>query len=241
MSAPRIDVFFSPGELRRELNGRVAVVIDVLRATSTIVEAFANGAKTIYPVATTEDAMRLKQTLDRDDVLLCGERRSRPIEGFHLGNSPREFTREAVSDNVIIMTTTNGTPALLQGSTADRCLVAAFLNVDAVAAELAATEKPVVVLCAGREGRFALEDALFAGVLIRSVRAKRPGGLRLNDAAFAATALERRYRAHMVRVITHTSAARQIRDAGLAEDIAYCLTANRHTVVPIMSDRHIKL
>jgi 2-phosphosulfolactate phosphatase len=241
VSTTRIDVFFAPDELRRELTGRVAVVIDVLRATSTIVEAMANGAKNIYPVATTEDAVRLKQALDRDDVLLSGERRSRPIEGFDLGNSPREFTPEVVNDKMIIMTTTNGTPALIRGGSADRCVVASFLNLDAVAADLAESDKPLVVLCSGREGRFALEDALFAGTLIRALRAKRPGAFRLNDAAFAATALERRYRAHLVRVISHTKAARQIRDAGLSEDIAYCLTPNRHTVVPIMSDRHIGL
>lgn len=241
MSTPRIDVYFSPSELRRELKGKVAVVVDVLRATSTIVEAFANGAKTIYPVATTEDAVNLKQTLDREDVLLSGERRSRPIEGFDLGNSPREFTAEAVADKTIIMTTTNGTPALLLGDTADRCIVAAFLNLDAVASELAEGDRPVAILCAGREGRFATEDALFAGLLVRSIRAKRTGAVRLNDAAFAATALERRYRVHLHRVVAHTSAARQIIDAGLAEDIAYCLTVSRHNVVPVMSDRHITL
>ena len=241
MSTTRIDVFFAPDELRRELTGRVAVVIDVLRATSTIVEAMANGAKSIYPVATTEDAVRLKQTLDREDVLLSGERRSRPIEGFDLGNSPREFTPEIVADKTIIMTTTNGTPALLRGSSADRCIAASFLNLDAVAADLAATDKRIAVLCAGREGRFALEDALFAGALIRSVRTHRPGSIGLNDAGFAATALERRYRTHMAQVISHTRAARQIRDAGLTEDVAYCLTQNRHNVVPVMSDRHISL
>jgi 2-phosphosulfolactate phosphatase len=241
VSTARIDVFFSPEELRRELTGRVAVVIDVLRATSTIVEAMANGAKSIFPVGTTEDAVRLKQTLDRDDVLLTGERRARPIEGFDLGNSPREFTADVVADKIIIMTTTNGTPALLRGGSADRCIVASFLNLDAVAADLAETEKRVAVVCAGREGRFALEDALFAGTLIRSVRAKRSGNVRLNDAGFAATALERRYRAHLSRVISNTRAARQIGDAGLIEDVAYCLTPNRHNVVPIMSDRHIGL
>ena len=129
----RIDVFFTPRELNRQLTGRVAAVIDVLRATSTIVEALANGARSVYPAATMDDAVRLAQSLGRKEVLLCGERGSRKIEGFDLGNSPLEFTREAVADKVVVMTTTNGTPALVAGSTADRCVVASFLNLSAAA------------------------------------------------------------------------------------------------------------
>lgn len=238
----RIDVAFTPKELRPSLAGRNAAVIDVLRATSTIVAAIGNGARSIFPTDSIEDALRLAQSLGRDEVLLCGERRARKIEGFDLGNSPREFTSDIVSDKVLIMTTTNGTPALLAGSTADRCVLASYLNLDAVAAELAQADKRVVILCAGREGRFSLDDALCAGALIRAMRAHGISApVRLNDAAHAATALERRYRGHLTGVFTHTQAGRQIIDAGLAEDIAYCLTENMHSVVPVMSDRQITL
>lgn len=237
----RIDVFFTPGELRRGLGGRVAAVIDVLRATSTIVEAMANGAKSVYPAATVEDAVRIAQSLGRSEVLLCGERQSKRIEGFDLGNSPLEFTPEVVGDKVVVMTTTNGTPALVNGSTADRCVVASFLNLNAVANDLAQADAPIVLICAGREGRFSLDDALYAGSLLRLIRAQLPAHVRMNDGAHAAAALERRYRGHLSGVIARTSAARQIVDAGLADDIAYCLTENRHNVVPVMSDRQITL
>ena len=237
----RIDVFFTPGELNKSLTGRVAAVIDVLRATSTIVETLANGARSVYPTATMDEAVRIAQNLGRKEVLLCGERGSKRIEGFDLGNSPLEFTRDVVEDKMVVMTTTNGTPALVAGSTADKCVVAAFLNLDAVATVLAQEDKPIVILCSGREGRFSLDDALCAGVLVREVRAKRKERVRMNDGALAASALERRYRGHLASVISHTAAARQIVEAGLSDDIAYCLTENRHQVVPVMSDRQITL
>lgn len=237
----RINVYFTPNELRRPLTGRIAVVIDVLRATSTMTEALANGARSIYPTASAEEAVRLAGNLGRSEVLLCGERKARRIEGFDLGNSPREFTRDVVADKVLVMSTTNGTPALLTGAAADRCIVGSFLNIGAVAAELAESDKPVAMLCSGREGRFAFEDALYAGVLLRALHTQKPGSFRLNDAALAATALERRYRRQLLAAVSHTSAARQIVDAGLTDDIVYCLTENRHSVVPVLSGRQVTL
>ena len=237
----RIDVYFTPGELQRGLNGRVAAVVDVLRATSTIVEAMANGARSVFPTATVEDAVRLAQSLGRSEVLLCGERRSRPIEGFDLGNSPLEFTRDIVADKHVVMATTNGTPALLTGGTADQCVVASFLNIQAAANRLIPAALPIVITCAGREGRFSMDDALCAGALVRYLRTSRPERTRMNDAALAAAALEKRYRRHMTSAISRTSSARQIIDAGLSADIAYCLNENRHAVAPIMSDRQVVL
>ena len=236
----RVDVLFTPQELgNRGLGGRVVGVIDVLRATSTIVEAIANGARAVFPAADIDTALRLAQTLGREDVLLCGERRARKIEGFQLGNSPAEFTSAAVADKLVVMTTTNGTPALVAGSAADRCIVASFLNITAAVNDLATSGKPVVLLCAGREGRFSLDDALCAGAMIRLLRAKAGQRTRMNDAAQAVIGLERRYRAHMLGVVRRTSAGRPLADAGLETDIPYCLTHDRHDVVPVMADRKI--
>lgn len=236
----KLEVYFAPAELGdRDLVGTVAAVIDVLRATSTIVEAVANGARTIFPATDMDDAMRLAQTIGRSEVLLCGERRARKIEGFDLGNSPLEFTSDAVADKLVVMTTTNGTPALVGGQAADRCIVASYLNLSAAARDLATSGKPIVIMCAGRQGRFSLDDALCAGSLIRVLRDEHEGRVRMNDAALAASALERRYRAHLGAVMRRTAAARQIVDAGHADDIDYCLTRDRHDVVPVMSNRQI--
>ncbi len=237
----KIDVYFVPREVgERSLVGSVVAVIDVLRATSTITEAVANGARRILPATDMDDALRLAQMFGRNEVLLCGERAARKIEGFDLGNSPLEFTSAAVADKLVVMTTTNGTPALLAGEAADRCIVACFLNMTAAARDLAESGKPIVILCSGREGRFSLDDALCAGTLIRALRGRKPGGrVRMNDAALAAAALERRYRSHLGAVIGQTAAAQQIVEAGHSEDIPYCLTRDRHDVIPVMADRQI--
>ncbi len=236
----KLDVYLAPAELgERNLVGTVAAVIDVLRATSTIVEAVANGARTIFPATDMDDAMRLAQTIGRSDVLLCGERGARKIEGFDLGNSPLEFTSDAVADKLVVMTTTNGTPALVSGQAADRCIVASYLNLSAAARDLSTSGKPIVIMCAAREGRFSLDDALCAGSLIRALRDGYDGRVRMNDAALAASALEKRYRAHLAAVMRRTAAARQIVEAGHADDIDYCLTRDRHDVVPVMSNRQI--
>ncbi|MCA9297739.1 MAG: 2-phosphosulfolactate phosphatase, partial [Phycisphaerales bacterium] len=108
----RIDVFFTVDEVDPALlPGTTVVVVDVVRATTTITEALANGARGIYPTASIEEAVKLASSLGREDALLCGERKGAKIEGFDLGNSPREFTRAAVEDKRLVMSTTNGTRA----------------------------------------------------------------------------------------------------------------------------------
>ena len=130
----RIEVTFTVGELSSlPASGRTAVVIDVLRATTTIVHALVNGARRVIPAKTVEEAVSKRVELGRDAALLCGERDAQPIPGFDLGNSPSEFTREKVADRALIMTTTNGTPALLAAGAAHVTLIAAFANVEAVA------------------------------------------------------------------------------------------------------------
>src|SRR5207253_7702905 len=166
-----LQAYFTPAKVKAtDLTGRVAVVIDVLRATSTMIEALANGARTIFPVATIDEAVRLGQNLDRTATLLCGERKSVRIEGFDLGNSPFEFTDDAVAGKALVMSTTNGTRAVLCAADARRALVASLLNLDAVAQAVAEDGDDVAIICAGREQRFALEDAVCAGLIAERVR-----------------------------------------------------------------------
>src|SRR5690606_19366866 len=148
----KIEVAFTPAELAGiDLGDRVVVVLDVLRATSTIVEALANGARAVSPVSTVDEAVRLAEALGREGVLLAGERRSLRIDGFDMGNSPLEFTRERVSGKQIVLTTTNGTVAILASATARRVLIASYLNLGAVAEELVHDGGPASIVCSGRE------------------------------------------------------------------------------------------
>jgi len=190
----RIDTYFTSGEVDPSaLSEAAVVVIDVLRATTTVVEALANGARGIYPTASTEEAVKLAHSLGREDTLLCGERRGEKVEGFDLGNSPREFTREAVEGRRLVMSTTNGTRAFLAAHEGRRLLACAFTNLSAVASDVK-SEPKLVVICAGREDQFSLDDALCAGRLIRAVTNGVEDEVVLNDAARAARVLAGRRR-----------------------------------------------
>ncbi len=163
------------------LAGGLAVVIDVLRATTTIVHALAAGAACVRPCGEVEEARELAGQMRVGRALLGGERGGVPLPGFDLGNSPREYTAKVCKGNTIILTTTNGTRALLRAADADRVVVAAFVNYSAVCEQLRQDVRPVHIVCAGTEGEVSLEDTLLAGALIDSL--SQACEVRLNDAA----------------------------------------------------------
>jgi 2-phosphosulfolactate phosphatase len=235
-----LDVVFTPLELSGASVGeRTVVVLDVLRATSTILEALVNGAQAVVPVDSVEAAVRKAEEIGRDHALLCGERDTQPIAGFPLGNSPQEFTAERVSGKTLVMTTTNGTRALVLGGTAARCVVGSFLNLSAVARSIGGDD--ALIVCAGREGRFALEDALCAGAIVRRVMRDDSARPRLNDAARTAMLLARRYEQNLERVLLRCAAGRRLRETGRARDVRYCARADRHARVPIVRERRVTL
>lgn len=235
----RLDVAFTPAELPRALvAGRTVVVVDVLRATTSIIHALVQGARRVVPVATVEEAVRKADELGRDSVLLCGERDCQLIRGFDLGNSPEEFTPERVAGRTLVMTTTNGTPALLASAGSAQCLVGALVNARAIAARIAAAGRDALVLCAGREGRFAYEDAYCAGVILRELRRLRPG-VRTDDAGRAATRLVGR--GSVEAELRRTAAARRLLELGLERDVAFCSQLHLHDAVPAFDEHRIEL
>ncbi|MBI4544085.1 MAG: 2-phosphosulfolactate phosphatase [Gemmatimonadetes bacterium] len=236
----RLDVLFTPPPAwRARIGGSTVVVLDVLRATSTVVEALANGAAAVYPVRTVAAARRRAAELG-DASLLCGERRCRPIPGFALGNSPGEFTPERVAGRALVLTTTNGTAALLAAATAARGVVASLLNLTAVA-DAVAGDDAVLILCAGRERRFAVEDALCAGALLLRLKLEHRRALELNDAGHAAAALAERQLRSLPRALEASAAGRALAQAGLAADIAFCAAVDRHKIVPRLDGERITL
>ena len=239
----RLDVFLTRDEVSAaDLADRAVVVVDVLRATSTIVEALSSGARAIYPVASIEDALRLANTFGRGEVLLCGERRCLPIEGFDLGNSPSEFTPERVGGKTLVMSTTNGTAAMTLAASAARVLVGSLLNLSAVVDELSANQADPVILCSGREGYFGLEDAVCAGLIATRLLELRPEDAHLNDGAIAAVELAQSPRLDVPEALfRRTRAGQAIITAGLEDDLAFCAQVDRHAVVPILHDRNVTL
>ena len=241
----RLDVLFTPAGLTlAEVQGRTVFVIDILRATTTMCAALNNGARAILPVASAEEALKLAQTLASDDVRLAGEQNCLRIDGFHLGNSPREMTEAAVRGRTLILTTTNGTKALLacQGAAAVHPTCAANLSLAAEKArEVLEQDGVVLAVCAGRENAFALEDAYTAGRLVAAVlggSVKRRG---LNDAALAGLDLVRRYGERWERPLRRSRAGRELIRLGFAEDVADAARLDDHPVLPTFHGRRVTL
>jgi len=147
-----------------ELAAGDVVMIDVLRASTTITHALAAGATAVIPCREVDEARQIAANLPAGTVLLGGERGGLPISGFHLGNSPTEYTHAAVEGKTVVFTTTNGTLALMQCQSAAHVFIGGFVNLSAVHARLRG-ERPIHLLCAGTRGRITREDILFAGAL----------------------------------------------------------------------------
>lgn len=234
----RIDTYFTVDEVEpATLEGATVVVVDIVRATTTLVEALANGARGIYPTASTEDAVKLAHSLGREDTLLCGERKGSKVEGFDLGNSPREFTPDVVAGKRLVMSTTNGTRALTLGQHGSRLVPCAFTNLGAVAKSVSGSAR-IVIICAGREGRFSMDDALCAGHLVRRILGDAEG--ELNDASRAARALAG-FRKPSRKFFEQTDGGRALVEIGLGDDLDICAEVDRHGVVAEMRNQTIVL
>jgi len=237
----KLDVFFTPpGPTAGDLAGRGVVVIDVLRATTTIIAALANGARAVVPTASSEEAVKMTANLERDGFVLAGERRYLPIPGFPLGNSPREMTPEQVGAKTVYLATTNGTPALVAAQGADPVLVGAAVNFGALADQartLLRVRGDLAIICAGRERQFALEDAYVAGRLVKTVK-KGIRKLPLNDSAEVALALTQQYKTFL-DAFTASEAGRALHALELGDDVHFCAKVDRYTLVPAFADRRI--
>ncbi len=236
----KIEVFFSPAEVAEvPLEQRVAVVIDVIRATSTMIQALANGARAIFPTVSTEEAIKLASSLGREDTILCGERKGIKVEGFDLGNSPGEFTPDVVGEKQLVMSTTNGTRAFLAVEGADRVLATCFMNLSAVGEAISKLDD-VLIVCAGKEDRFALDDTLCAGLLIKKVVEGRETEVDLNDAGRVALELAS---AHSVSAefLRSTAAGAALETVGLGKDLELCASLDRYSFVPVMKEKQITI
>jgi 2-phosphosulfolactate phosphatase len=214
------------------LAGATALVIDVLRASTTIVTALGNGAAYVVPVQTVEDARARKAALGAT-AILAGERGGDPPEGFDLGNSPLEFTADRVRDRAIVLTTSNGTRALTAARGAEAVGVAALVNAGAAAAWASAQGRDVVLICSGELGSPSLEDEACAGVLVARLVADVPDAI-LTPRADAAHALGRRYGKDLAALAVDAPHARGLAGKGRAGDVAFCLGLDTTTVVPTL-------
>ena len=220
--------------------GTHVVVIDVLRASSTIVQAYESGVERIIPVDGVEEATRLLSTLDRDKALLCGEQEGMKVDGFDLGNSPLEYTGTAVGSKTLVISTTNGTTAMVKAAASDEIAVGCFLNLKAVIAHLVSAEpERVSILCAGTNGLLSLEDFVCAGLMVDGLLEAYPNELTLNDAAVAARLLAASM-TDIPKVISQSSHGQYLRDLGFENDLDFCSRLDLYSSVPTVVDGRIK-
>jgi len=240
----KVAVHFTPAGLNQgTMAGRPVLVLDILRATTTIAAALARGARAVLPAASAEDALKLAQNLERGSVLLAGERRSERISGFDLGNSPLEMTPEVVGGKTLVMTTTNGIPAILAAGEGRPVILGAAVNfAAAVRAARQAFEESgeLAILCAGRDKGFALEDAYAAG---RFVEAIVPGQMRRSledhDAVIAARELVRKFGTDWAKVLRASAHGRTLKRLGYGSDLAFAAQESVLDVIPVYADRRI--
>lgn len=235
---PQLDVILSPLELesaqKRPLDGTVCVVFDILRATTSMVNALAQGADCIRPVSEIQEAVDWKR--NHPEVVLAGERDGLRIRGdqaggldFDLGNSPREFTRDKVEGKTIVMTTTNGTRALQACRAAERVLVASFLNLRATALWIMKHQPAhLLLVCSGTGDQPALEDILAAGALCEKIWSLYSHG-QTSDSAEMARRIFPLLQSNLLEAMKSCRNGRRLLDMPeLRDDVWFCV--QRETV-----------
>ena len=231
-----IQVCLSPALLNLyEIENRTVVVTDVLRATSTMVSALEVGVKKILPVASRAEAL---EYIGKENHLVAGERDGKKVEGFDLGNSPLSIQREQelVKDKVLVMTTTNGTKALKQSETAKHIYIGALSNVSAIAKEVMSLNQDILVVCAGWKNRINLEDTLFAGSLCEAVKQQ----VKIyGDAAIMSQQLYNAHKSDLLHAIKCATHYQRLKSHGIEDDIAFCMTENSSTLVPVLENGFI--
>ena len=227
----KISTYATPQSIVDEagtIKSRYVIVIDTLRATSVITSALAAGAKGVIPVMEIDEAVRLYHNLGADEALLCGEREGNPIPGFHFGNSPAEYHHGSVGGKTLVMTTTNGTRAILAADKAAELAIGCMLNASAVAGHAQQSGRDVTILCAGTRGRFTTEDVLTAGAIIDALGTDHNG---LDDLSVFAHMFYKRFEHDLMgglRLCTH---AEDLIHAGYGADVEYCMRKDYLSVV----------
>ena len=212
------------------LSGATAVVIDVLRATTTIIHALAAGCTNVRPCADLEEARRLANSMRAGKVLLGGERGGVALPDFDLGNSPREYTAAKCKGVSLVLTTTNGAKALAWSGAAERLLVAAFTNFSAVCELLRHDSRPLHIICAGIQGTPALEDTLLAGAFVDFLCEEM--ATRLNDSARLAWDCFENQGQLLAGALEISRGGQHLLSLGFADDLRVAAEVDKFNLVP---------
>jgi 2-phosphosulfolactate phosphatase len=229
-----------------DLQGGTAVVIDVLRATTTIIHALAAGVMEVIPCVEVDEARQIASRFPPDQVVLGGERGGREVAGFELGNSPQDYTPQRLRGKTLVITTTNGTRAMARAQAAAEILLAAFVNASAVCRRLQGLPS-IHILCAGTEGQYSNDDIFLAGLLVDRLQRRDAQGYRLNAQAITAQetwlarfplplalggeALEAD---RLAAALADTPGGRNLTALGFNDDILAAARVDRFDIVPTL-------
>ena len=224
----KIDVCLSPELIHLyDLKNTIVVVVDIFRATSCMVTAFAHGVEKIYPVATVEECSKLQAK----GYLAADERDAQKVEGFELDNSPFSYMAENIKGATIAVTTTNGTLAISKSKSAEKVIIGAFLNIETVANFVQNQAYDVLIHCAGWKGKPNLEDTLFAGALIDLLQNDFEIA---EDSALMALKLYFLKKDRMEAAVANSSHVKRLQKLGIQKDINFCLQRNLYHVLPVL-------
>lgn len=233
----QLQLYLTPGPIDRvKFEGRTVVVIDVLRSSTSICAILLADAKGVIPTSGPGEAGEMWAKLGADNAVLAGERDGHKIENFQYGNSPEEFTPETVGGKYVIMSSTNGTGIFGRALKAELVMSGALVNISQVSAAVAQEQRDTVIICAGREGGFSVEDTLCAGMLIDLLNNQHACGASLNDAASLSLLLYDRTRSSLREAIAQGEHGRYLTSLGFARDILIGTEVNAMPVLPILRD-----
>ncbi|HEY6952890.1 MAG TPA: 2-phosphosulfolactate phosphatase [Bacteroidota bacterium] len=241
----KIDVTFSAVQLDElQLREKNIIVIDVLRSSTTIAVALHNGAREIIPVASIESAVKISGSLFGEVTLRGGERNGRIIDGFNLGNSPKEYSFSTVNGKSIIFCTTNGSVAMYKSRYARNLAIGSFVNVSAVVDYMKEIGNDFLIICAGRAnaiGNFSLEDAVCAGMMLHKLDESKGAEIELSDAARASLLLYKYLGRSLPKLLKTCDHGQYLNEIGFAEDLKICGAVDSVPVLPVLSGTVIKL
>lgn len=229
----QIDVLITPqiGTTMNLAEYRV-VVLDILRATSTIVTALGNGAMEVIPEVEPAEVRKRVRDIGVQDCVSGGERKGYKIEGFDLGNSPAEYTKERVNGKKVILCTTNGTKAIKWAQGASEILIGSFLNIQCLIDYLKKSQQSLIIVCSGREMNLSLEDLACAGMIVQKLEAEDPD-LQLTDSARVARLSWERFASQdLGQFIRQTEHGRYLMEIGMEHDVVGCVTLNQFPILP---------
>jgi 2-phosphosulfolactate phosphatase len=226
---------------QQDVAGRVVAIIDVLRWSTTVAAALHNGARNVIPFEDPEEVVRRSKDFEKGTVKIAGERKLNAIPGFDLGNSPGDFSAEAVGGKTVLMTTTNGTKALLAVQGARDVVIASYVNFSAALAMLRAAARggtDIALVCGGRDRHFSLEDAACAGRFVRHIT-RRLANAEIGDAARSCSVLERKYGDELLRLFNDSEHGRALVAGGFERDLETCAQIDSFPVLPVYQERQI--